>query len=104
MLITIQENLGKIGIDTDLEFTDMAAWGTKYMSPTANWHNAALFFGLPTVSGVDFAAGLQFVFNNLGQSWLRTPEMTRAYQDFFTAPSIDIQKIRAVTDMITKMR
>ena len=83
-------------------FTDMASWAAKYMSPIANWHNAALYFGIPTISGVDFAAGLEFVFGILGKSWLRTPELTQAYQDFVNAPTVDVQKIRAVTDMITE--
>ena len=80
----------------------MGSWATNYMSPAAKWHNAALYFIAPTISGVDFALGLQFLFNILGQSWLRTSEMTQAYQDFLNAPTVDIQKIRAVTDMITK--
>ena len=102
IVTSIQGNLGKIGIKVNLEYTEIGSWVAKYAAPNANWHNAALYMGIPTISGVDFAAGLQFVFNNLGQSWLRTPEMTQAYQDFFTAPTIDIQKIRAVTDMIIK--
>ena len=102
ILVAVQGNLEQIGIKVNLEFTDMGAWVAKYVSPNANWHNAALYTGVPTVSGVDFATGLQFVFNSLGQSWLRTPEMTQAYQDFYTAPTVDIQKIHAVTDMIIK--
>ena len=102
IVAALQDNLEKVGIKINLEFPDMGAWAMKYMSPVATWHNAALYFGVPSISGVDFAAGLQFMFNILGKSWLRTPELMQAYQDFYNAPTVDIQKIRAVTDMFTK--
>ena len=99
----IQGNLGKDRHQGRYEeFAEMGSWVAKYTSPDATWHNAALYMGIPTITGVDFAAGLQFVFQTIGKSWLRTPELMQAYQDFYNAPTVDIQKIRAVTDMIIK--
>ena len=100
--VAIQENLEKIGIKVNFEFPDMGAYAVKYMSPTANWHNAALLYSVPVISGVDFSIGLQFVFNMLGQSWERTPEIAQAYQDFSIALTVDIQKVRAIAEMIYK--
>ena len=37
-----------------------------------------------------------------GQSWLRSPELDKAYKDFAASPTVDIEKVHAVTDMITK--
>ena len=77
-------------------------WATDYMTPKATWHNAALYSAIPAITGVDYAAGLQFLFDTLGQSWLRTLELNEAYQAFLTSPTVEIEKVRAVTDMITK--
>jgi hypothetical protein len=78
----------------------MASW-VNYMGSDATWNNAALFMGLPAIS-VDYALGLQFLFNMIGQSWLKTPELMQDYQAILTSPTVDIENIRAITDMITK--
>ena len=101
IVYAMQANLDKVGIKVNLEFPDFGKWVTN-MGPTGFWHNAALYFVVPTVTGVDFAAGLQYLFSNLGQSWLRTLELNEAYQSFLTSPTVEIEKVRAVTDMITK--
>jgi ABC-type transport system substrate-binding protein len=101
MIIALQDNLAKIGIKVNLDFPEMGKWA-NYMNPRATWHNAALYYAIPAISGVDFAVGLQFLFNMLGTSWLRPPELNEAYQAFLSSPTIEIENVRAVTDMITK--
>ena len=100
--VALQANLAKVGIKVNLDFTELGRWLTNYMTSKATWHNAVLYNSIPAVSGVDYAAGLQFLFNMLGVSWLRTPELNEAYQAFLTSPTVEIEKVRAVTDMITK--
>ena len=102
VVYAMQDNLAKVGIKVNFDFPEMGKWVTDYMTPKGTWHNAALYYVVPTVTGVDFAAGLQFLFNMLGTSWLRTPELNEAYQAFLTSPTVEIEKVRAVTDMITK--
>ena len=100
--LALQADLDKVGVKVNFDYPDMGKWAASYMNPKATWHNSALYYVIPTVSGVDFATGLQFVFSNLGQSWLRPPELNEAYQSFLTSPTVEIEKVRAVTDMITK--
>ena len=102
VVIALQGYLAKIDIKVNLDFPDPGKWGSNYMTPQAAWHNAALYYSIPAVSGADFALGLQFLFNMLGKSWLRSPELNEAYQAFFSSPTVEIEKVRAVTDMITK--
>ena len=80
----------------------MGKWAANYITSQATWHNAALYYQMPAISGLDYAAGLQFLFNMLGKSWLRSPELSEAYQAFLSSPIVEIEKVRAVTDMITK--
>ena len=98
----LQDNLDKAGIKANFDFPGMGKWATDYMTSKSTWHNAALYSAIPTITGVDYAAGLQFLFDTLGPSWLRTPELNEAYQAFLTSPTVEIEKVRAVTDMITK--
>ena len=102
IIIALQDNLSKVGIKVNLDFTDMGKWAANYMSPQGTWHNAALCYVVPAISGADFAVGLQFLFNMLGPSWLRPPELNEAYQAFLSSPTVEIEKVHAVTDMITK--
>ena len=102
IIVAVQENLAQIGIKVKLDFPDMGSWAVNYMTPKGTWHNAALYYGIPSVSGADFALGLQFTFNNLGTSWQRPPELAQAYQAFLSSPTVEIEKVRAVTDLMTK--
>ena len=102
IIIAMQDNLSKIGIKLNFDFPEQGKWAASYMTPKATWHNAVLYYAMPGISGLDYAAGLQFLFNMLGTSWLRTPELNEAYQAFLTSPTVEIEKVRAVTDMITK--
>ena len=56
IIIALQDNLAKVGIKVNLDFPDMGKWATNYMNPKGTWHNAALYYAIPSVSGVDFAA------------------------------------------------
>ena len=102
IIVALQDNLSKIGIKVNLDYPDMGKWAANYMNPKGTWHNAALYYAIPAVSGVDFAPGLQFIFNLLGPSWLRPPELNEVYQAFSSSPTVEIEKVRAVTDLITK--
>ena len=50
----------------------------------------------------NFIGGLQLLFNNTGESWLRPPELMQAYHAVLTSFSPDVQLVRTVTDMITR--
>ena len=98
----LQGNLAKVGIKVNLDFPDQGKWAANYMSPKGTWPKAALYYGIPSVSGADFSLGLQFLFNMLGTSWQRPPELAQAYQAFLSSPTVEIDKVRGVTDLITK--
>ena len=99
--IAMQDNLAKVGIKVNFDYPEMGKWASVYMTSKATWHNAALYYMMPSVTGVDYAAGLQFLFDMLGLSWLRPPELNEAYHAFLSSPTVDVEKVRAVTDMIT---
>jgi len=40
--------------------------------------------------------------NMHGKSWLRPPALNDAYQAFLSSPTVEIEKVRAVTDLLTQ--
>jgi peptide/nickel transport system substrate-binding protein len=96
----VQAYLAKVGIKVKQEFPEMGKWVT-YMGPTGKWSNAALFTGVPA-GDVYGTGGIKFFYNMMGQSWQKTPEMLQAYQDAFSSPTLDIDKIRTIFNMWTK--
>ena len=98
--VALQADLAKIGIKINID-TPAAAKFITYFGANATWHNAALYMSIPSIDNT-YSFGLQFLFNILGKSWQRSPELLQAYQTSITSPSIDINLIRAVTNIITK--
>jgi len=98
--VAVQAYLEKVGIKADLEFPDFGKW-MSYTSASGAWNNAALI--TPCVSQEpSFIAGIQFMDQMWGTSWLRTPEVSQAYQAAVAAPTVDPALARAVTDEMTK--
>jgi peptide/nickel transport system substrate-binding protein len=99
--IAVQADLAKIGIQVNFDFPDMGKFGT-YMSVDGTWHNAALFEAMPPTFDPTCISKLQFILSNIGQSWLRPPELMQTFKAAITTLTPEAEKIRAVTDMITK--
>ena len=99
--VTLQADLAKIGIKVNIDSPAIAKFMTSYFGANATWHNAVLYMSIPSIDN-SYSLGLQFLMNFVGKSWQRTPELLQAYQTSITSPSIDINKIRAVTNMITQ--
>jgi ABC-type transport system substrate-binding protein len=98
--IAVQAYLAKVGIQAELSFPDLGKWMT-YTSASGSWNNAAII--TPCVSTEPtFIAGIQFMDQMWGKSWLRTPEVTQAYQAALAAPTMDPKLAKAVTDEMTK--
>jgi peptide/nickel transport system substrate-binding protein len=100
ILVTVQDYLAKVGIQANLDYAEMGKWVT-YTGPGKWPDNSALSMVVPRFD-VSFMGGIKFISNMFGQSWLRTPEFTQAYQTALAAPTTDIKLIRAVTDIMTK--
>ena len=98
--LTLQADLAKIGIKINLDFPQQAKF-ISYIGPNATWHNAAIYFSMPIIDST-YSLGLQFLMNFVGKSWQRTPELLQAYQASTASTSIDVNLIRAVTNIITK--
>lgn len=99
--LALQGDLALVGIKVSLDYPDMGKWDS-YVGPSATWpKNAALYFPLPT-GDINFIGGLQFMINIFGKSWVRTPELLQSYQAILSSTTVDIAKVRAVTDNITK--
>jgi peptide/nickel transport system substrate-binding protein len=98
VLVAMQDYLSKIGIQVELSFPESGKW-ISYMG-SGTWHNAALYLMMGAMD-LNNLGGLQFMFNMLGQSWLRTPEMTQAYSDVLTSNTPDTGLVRKLTDMIS---
>ena len=96
----VQADLAKIGINADLDFPDMGKWA-QYMGP-GTWEKGTMICNPVPRFDASFLGGLQMAFGMTGSSWLRTPEMMTAYQAVLAAPSVDVNLIRAVTNIITR--
>lgn len=100
ILAAIQGSLANVGIEVSLDAVDIGKYVT-YLGPGTWPKNSAMLMGFPG-QNTYFTRGLQFLFDQIGQSWLRTPEMTQAYQTALTSSQPDVKLVRAVTDMMTK--
>ena len=100
IITAIQAELAKVGIQVEMEFPQAGLWMT-YMSPGTWPKNAALYMPAPAID-VNNIGGLLFTVNRLGKSWLRTPEITQAYQAALTTSAPEVRLIREVTDIISK--
>ena len=89
LAIAMQASLAKVGIQVNLEFPQMSTWGS-YVGADGAWHNAAIICPCPSTDPY-FSFGLQFMNFMWGQNWLRTPEVTQAYQASLTSPTADVQ-------------
>ena len=96
----IQGSLAQIGITAELKFVEIGEWVT-YMGPGKWPENSALYFTLSLYDPY-FIGGLQFLFDMLGQSWLKNENLLQAYKAALTSPSSDVKLVQAVTDTMTK--
>jgi ABC-type transport system substrate-binding protein len=100
--IAMQADLAKAGIRAQLKFIDSGEWMASYAGPNGKWPTGTMIFSPVPRFDRSFIGGLNFLSTMIGQSWLRTPEWTQAYNAALAAPAADIQLIRAVTDIITR--
>ena len=63
-----------------------------YMSPGTWPKNAALYMPAPAID-VNNIGGLLFTVKRIGKSWLRTPEITQAYQAALATSAPDVRLI-----------
>jgi ABC-type transport system substrate-binding protein len=98
--VALQNYFAKVGIQTELDFPEVG----RFMGYTGHgkWpENSIMYMGLPS-GDITYSSGLQFMFSMIGTNWERTPELTQAFQDAVSTASVDIEKVRAVTDIMTR--
>jgi ABC-type transport system substrate-binding protein len=95
----VQADLAKIGIEAELDFPDFGKFVT-HMGP-GTWPQGTMLAVPTPMLGQYFSGGLRFIFSFIGQSWLKTPELTQAYEASYSSPAQDIELIRAVTNIMT---
>ena len=100
ILSAVQGSLANVGIEVSLDPVDIGKYIT-FMGHGTWPKNSAMLMGFPG-QNTYFTRGLQFLFNQIGQSWSRTPEIIQAYQTALTSSQPDIKLVRAVTDMMTE--
>jgi peptide/nickel transport system substrate-binding protein len=98
--VAIQAQLAAAGIKVELQYPENGKWVT-YMGSGTVTSNTALFTVTPAIDKY-YAGGLQWLFNQLGQSWQRTSELTQALQDSVSSAKLDIEKIRVVTNLMSQ--
>ena len=100
--IAVGAILAKAGIRAQVEFHGGSEFITNYVGPAGNWPTGTMLFNNQPRFDKIFLGGIQFIANQVGKSWLRTPEWTQAYNAALAAPAVDIKLIRAVTDIMTR--
>jgi ABC-type transport system substrate-binding protein len=100
LLVAIQAYLAEVGIQAELDIPEIGRWGT-YMGAHTSWPKGAALFQSAGI-GLNAVGEFQFFFNMFGQNWLRTPELTQAYEAALSSPAPDVKLIRAVTDIISR--
>lgn len=96
-MIILQSQLAEVGIKVELLYHDFAKWVT-YMGRGTWPPNGALFTPVPRFD-LNFMGGTQFLMFNIGQGWERTPRVQQAFGAALGAPTLDIEKIRAINDI-----
>jgi hypothetical protein len=96
----VQAYLAKVGIQAGLDYPEMGKWAS-YMGP-GTWPEGSVLYTLAPAIDAYYAGGLQWLFNQLGQSWQRPPELLDALAAALSSPAPDIKLIRGVTDMMSK--
>jgi ABC-type transport system substrate-binding protein len=100
ILSAVQGSLAEAGIEVSLDAVDIGKYVT-YLGPGTWPKNSAMLMSFPGQNAY-FTGGLQFLFNQIGQSWLRTPELTKAYQIALNSSQPDVKLVQAVTNMMTQ--
>jgi peptide/nickel transport system substrate-binding protein len=98
--VALQDYFAKIGIQTELDFPEAGRF-MGYIGKGKWPDNSIMYMGFPSIEPT-YAGGIQFAFNMIGTSWERTPELTQAIEDALASPSVNIEKIRGVTNIITR--
>ena len=99
-VVSVVNNLTAVGIQADMEFPEFGKWMSY--SGAGTWPKGTLLCSPVPMYDVSFIGGIQFLFNMTGKSWLRTPELTRAFDAAISSTKKDINLIRAVTNNITE--
>jgi ABC-type transport system substrate-binding protein len=99
-IVAVQANLAEVGIQAELDFPEIGKW-VIYMGPAGAWHNAAIIMPF-SAQDPTFIEALRFMDFLWGQNWLRTPEVTQAYEAALASPTLDFKLARAVTDLMTQ--
>jgi hypothetical protein len=98
--MAMQSYLKEVNIQAIPEFCDLA----KFQAYGNSTWQGAIYEPLSNSSG-NFNNLLDLTFSpsrKIHGSWLRTPEFIKLYNESLTAPTIDITKIKAVTNYLTQ--
>ncbi|MBN1188836.1 MAG: ABC transporter substrate-binding protein [Dehalococcoidales bacterium] len=100
VVVALQGYLSKVGIQAEIQYPDAGKFTTDYMMGT--WNNAIIY--QPVAGFANYMNIFSILFSpvtNWHPSWEKTPAYVEAYTAALSAPSPDIELIRAVTDLIT---
>ncbi|MFC1862471.1 ABC transporter substrate-binding protein [Thermodesulfobacteriota bacterium] len=100
ILLILQAQLAKVGIQVKLTYTDMSKW-VPIMFPGQAPANSMLFTPVPRFDA-GFMGGTQFLFNRLSRSWERTPDALKANKAALSSPTIDVKLVRTVNDIFIR--
>jgi peptide/nickel transport system substrate-binding protein len=96
VVVAVQNYLSKVGIQAELDFPEIGRW-VSYWGSNNSWPSGQILYEAVGIGSLT-ASGLQFVIDNMGKSWAKTPELTQSYQAALNSPSVDVSLLRAVTD------
>jgi peptide/nickel transport system substrate-binding protein len=99
VLVAVQGYLQAVGIKAEVKTTQSGEWVSYMVGGT--WENAVLAAPVPMVDAT-YMGGLSWIVSILGSSWARPAALTEAVEAASGAPSIDISKVQAATDIITQ--
>ena len=101
VVVAVQSYFNKIGIQTELDFPEIGRWVSYWGGSNSSWPSGQILYDITGISSLT-ASGLQFVIDNMGKNWLKTPELKQAYQAALNSPTVDVSLLRTVSDTMYK--
>jgi peptide/nickel transport system substrate-binding protein len=96
----VQGFLAQVGIEATIETPAVGPY-FQYNYPGTFPANSIVISGQPAVD-VSFLGGINFMLGLVGTNWERPAELTAAVEAANASPTLDAEKVQAVTDIITR--